>query len=92
MNLKVCGITDMKQLHQLEGLDIDFAGLIFYRESSLYAGDKISGPELKKADLDIRKVGVSSTPSCLMYSILLTHTELTLCNCTETKIPVSVTT
>ena len=31
MNLKVCGITDMKQLHQLEGLDIDFAGLIFYR-------------------------------------------------------------
>ena len=33
MNIKVCGITDMKQLQQLDGLDIEFAGLIFYPES-----------------------------------------------------------
>ncbi len=26
MNIKVCGITDMKQLQQLDGLDIEFAG------------------------------------------------------------------
>ena len=58
MNIKVCGITEMKQLQQLDGLDIDFAGLIFYKESPRYIGDKISKKDLKKADLDIKKVGV----------------------------------
>ena len=58
MNIKVCGITEIKQLNQLEGLDIDFAGLIFYKESPRYMGDKISGKELRSADFDIKKVGV----------------------------------
>lgn len=58
MNIKVCGITTMKQMQQLEGLDIDFAGLIFYKHSPRYAGDKISKKELANADLDIKKVGV----------------------------------
>ena len=31
MNIKVCGITQLKQLQQLEALNIDFAGLIFYK-------------------------------------------------------------
>lgn len=65
MNIKVCGITDIKQLHQLEGLDIEFAGLIFYKESARFAGDKIKGSELKKADLDIRKVGVFVDPEMI---------------------------
>ena len=29
MNIKVCGITQLKQLQQLDGLNIEFAGLIF---------------------------------------------------------------
>lgn len=58
MNIKVCGITEMKQLNQLDGLDIDFAGLNFYKESSRYVVGKISGKEIKAADLDIKKVGV----------------------------------
>lgn len=65
MNIKVCGITEIRQLHQLEGLDIEFAGLIFYKESSRFAGDKIRGSELKKADLDIRKVGVFVDPEMI---------------------------
>ena len=65
MNIKVCGITEMKQLQQLEGLDIDFAGLIFYKESPRYVGEKISGKELKKADLDIKKVGVFVNPEMI---------------------------
>ena len=65
MNIKVCGITDMKQLHQLEGLDIEFAGLIFYKDSARFAGDKIPGAELKKADLDLRKVGVFVDPELI---------------------------
>ena len=58
MNIKVCGITQVKQLNQLDGLDIDFAGLVFYKDSPRYAGDKISGKAVKDADLDLKKVGV----------------------------------
>ena len=58
MNIKVCGITALKQLQQLDGLDIDFAGLIFYKQSPRYAGDKIAKNEIKNADLDIKTVGV----------------------------------
>lgn len=65
MNIKVCGITELKQLQQLDGLDIDFAGLIFYKESPRYIGDKISKRDLKKADLDIKKVGVFVNPEMI---------------------------
>jgi phosphoribosylanthranilate isomerase len=58
MNTKVCGITQLKQLQQLDGLDIDFAGLIFYKDSPRYAGDKISAADLKNSDFDLKKVGV----------------------------------
>jgi phosphoribosylanthranilate isomerase len=65
MNIKVCGITEMKQLNQLDGLDIDFAGLIFYKESSRYIGNKISAKDLKKADLDLKTVGVFVNPEMI---------------------------
>lgn len=65
MNIKVCGITEMKQLQQLEGLNIDFAGLIFYKESPRYIGEKISKAELKKADFDLKKVGVFVNPEMI---------------------------
>jgi phosphoribosylanthranilate isomerase len=58
MNIKVCGITSMKQLQQLDGLDIDFVGLNFFKQSPRYVGNKINTEELEGADLDIRKVGV----------------------------------
>lgn len=62
MNIKVCGITQFKQLQQLERLDIDFAGFIFYKSSPRYVGDKISKKEIKSADFDIKKVGVFVNP------------------------------
>lgn len=58
MNIKVCGITSLKQLQQLDGLDVDFAGLIFYKQSLRYAGDKLNKEEIAGCDLDIKKVGV----------------------------------
>ncbi len=58
MNIKVCGITQVKQLQQLDALDIDFAGIIFYKGSPRYAGDKISKKEIGSADFDIKKTGV----------------------------------
>lgn len=65
MNIKVCGITEMKQLQQLDGLDIDFAGLIFYKDSPRYIGDNISKKDLKKADLDLKTVGVFVNPEMI---------------------------
>lgn len=65
MNIKVCGITEMKQLNQLDGLDIDFAGLIFYKDSPRYIGNNISPKELKKADLDLKTVGVFVNPEMI---------------------------
>jgi len=58
MNIKVCGITQLKQLQQLDALEIDFAGMIFYKGSPRYIGDKISKKEIKSADFDIKKTGV----------------------------------
>jgi phosphoribosylanthranilate isomerase len=72
MNIKVCGITQFKQLQQLEALNIDYAGLIFYKDSPRYMGDKISGKEIKDADFDIKKVGVFVNPG---YSELLDAIE-----------------
>lgn len=68
MNIKVCGITQLKQLQQLEALNIDYAGLIFYKDSPRYMGDKITGKQVKDADFDIKKVGVFVNPG---YSELL---------------------
>ena len=58
MNIKVCGITQLKQLQQLDGLDIDFAGLIFDPSSPRYVGDKLKSDDLKNSDFDLKKVGV----------------------------------
>ena len=58
VNIKVNGITELKQLKQLDGLSIDFAGFDFNEKSPWYIGGKIAGKELKAADFDIRKVGV----------------------------------
>ena len=68
MNIKVCGITQFKQLQQLEALNVDYAGLIFYKDSPRYMGEKLTGKEVKDADFDLKKVGVFVNPS---YSDLL---------------------
>ncbi|MBK6938381.1 MAG: phosphoribosylanthranilate isomerase [Chitinophagaceae bacterium] len=65
MNIKVCGITEMKQLQQLDGLDVDFAGLIFYKDSPRSVGDKLPKKEVKKADFDLKKVGVFVNPELI---------------------------
>ena len=65
MNIKVCGITQLKQLQQLDGLDIDFAGLIFYKDSSRYMGDSIAKEDLKNSDFELKKVGVFVDPEMI---------------------------
>lgn len=58
MNIKVCGITQVKQIQQLDGLNIDFAGIDFQKGSLRYIDDKIEAAELKGSDFDIKKTGV----------------------------------
>lgn len=65
MNIKVCGITDLKQLQQLDGLDIDYAGLIFYRDSPRFIGDRLSKEEVVNADFDLKKTGVFVNPEMI---------------------------
>ena len=65
MNIKVCGITEMKQLQQLDGLDIDFAGMIFYKDSPRYVGGKLDQKDVKKADFDLKKTGVFVNPEMI---------------------------
>lgn len=48
----------MKQLQQLDGLNVDFAGLIFYKPSPRFAGDRFKPGEIKTADLDTKTVGI----------------------------------
>ncbi len=65
MNIKVCGITSLKQLQQLDGLDVDFAGLIFHKESPRYIGDKLESSTVKGSDFDLKKVGVFVDPEMI---------------------------
>ncbi len=58
VNIKVSGITDVKQLKQLDGLGIDYAGLIFSKNSPACIAGKVRPEDLKNVDLDIKKVGV----------------------------------
>ncbi len=58
MKIKVCGNRDLNQLKELEKLDIDYAGLIFYQQSPRYILKKITGKEIRDLHLSIPKVGV----------------------------------
>lgn len=63
MNTKVCGITTFKQLQQLDGLEIDMAGLVFIPGSPWYAGETLNAKEVSNADFDLKKVGLLRNPS-----------------------------
>ncbi len=65
MNIKVCGITQLKQLQQLDGLNIEFAGLIFVKDSPRYVGDTLDKEAVKNADFDLKKVGVFKNPEMI---------------------------
>ncbi|MEI9958711.1 MAG: phosphoribosylanthranilate isomerase [Ferruginibacter sp.] len=65
MNIKVCGITQLKQLQQLDGLNIEFAGLIFVKDSPRYVGESLDKDAVKNADFDLKKVGVFKDPEMI---------------------------
>lgn len=58
MRIKVCGMTALDQVRQLDAMGIDFAGFIFYPRSPRYVVRHLQGEQLKKAKLRLGKVGV----------------------------------
>ena len=58
MKIKVCGNTDLDQIKELDELGIDYAGMIFYPQSTRYIFEKINGQKIKDLNLALTKVGV----------------------------------
>ena len=58
MKLKVCGITQIQQLTQLDDLGVDYTGLIFYNRSVRYVLNKLKSKDVKQLNLSVEKVGV----------------------------------
>jgi phosphoribosylanthranilate isomerase len=59
MKVKVCGMTNMQQIKELEEMSVDFAGLIFHKPSPRYVMNGIASPSLfTNENIRIKKVGV----------------------------------
>lgn len=58
MKVKVCGITRLDQLQQLQDMGVDYAGLIFFEGSKRYAGDALREDRAAIRQLAIKRVGV----------------------------------
>ena len=58
MKIKVCGINDLEQLKELNELDIQYTGMIFYPASPRSVLTKLNGKEVRELNLPAQKVGV----------------------------------
>ena len=58
MKLKVCGLTQLAQLQQLDELHVNYGGLIFYDQSRRCVINKLEAEDVKALPLSLKKVGV----------------------------------
>ncbi len=58
INIKVCGITSIEQIEQMDKLHIDFVGLDFDTNSSQNILGKIDASACKYVDIDTKKIGI----------------------------------
>lgn len=58
MKIKVCGITSLEQIQQLQHLGVDYAGMIFYKGSKRFAVDTLGKQKSVVSKSLIKKVGV----------------------------------
>jgi phosphoribosylanthranilate isomerase len=59
MRIKVCGMTSVEQIRELDFMGVEFAGLHFYPKSPKYIKKfHLSAIDLRHAKLNIHKVGV----------------------------------
>ena len=81
MNIKVCGIIELKQMQQLDALNVEFVGMDFQSDSPRFIGEKLAKNDIKKADFDFKKVGIfirSSVDFLLLISLIIFNPELQL--------------
>lgn len=58
MKIKVCGVNDLQQLKELNELEIDYTGMIFYPASPRSVLDNLKGEEVRNLHLSAKKTGV----------------------------------
>jgi phosphoribosylanthranilate isomerase len=58
MKLKVCGNTQLHQLKQLDEMGVNYAGLIFYEQSSRCIINKLEAKDVMSLNLALKKIGV----------------------------------
>ncbi len=58
MRVKVCGMTDIDQVNQLNEMGVEFCGFIFYPKSPRYVFKHMPAVTIKKIKGNINKVGV----------------------------------
>ncbi|MEO6219969.1 MAG: phosphoribosylanthranilate isomerase [Ginsengibacter sp.] len=86
MKIKVCGITTLGQLEELNKMGIDYAGLIFYERSPRYVLAKLRSKDVSSIKLAIQKTGVfvNATESDIMTQIELYELDLVQLHGNET--------
>ena len=62
MRVKVCGMTDIDQVNQLNDMGVEFCGFIFYPKSPRYVFKHMPAVTIKKIKGNINKVGVFVNP------------------------------
>ncbi len=72
LRLKVCGMTDLQQMHQLGEMGVEFAGMIFYHKSPRFILKHLSGEKVRRAKLKVYKVGVFVNAP---YDEIMNHIE-----------------
>lgn len=70
--IKVCGMTDLNQMHQLGDMGVQFAGMIFYHKSPRFVMRKLKGHDVKKEKLKVFKIGVFVNAS---YDEVMNHVD-----------------
>ena len=63
INIKVCGITSIEQIEQMDKLHIDFVGLDFDTNATQNILGKIDASACKYVDIDTKKIGVFNNQS-----------------------------
>ncbi|MFV0606852.1 MAG: phosphoribosylanthranilate isomerase, partial [Niabella sp.] len=58
LKIKVCGMTQLQQVHQLVAMQVDYAGFIFYDKSPRYVVGKMLPEDFNNIPTAIKKVGV----------------------------------
>jgi phosphoribosylanthranilate isomerase len=70
--IKVCGMTNLDQMHLLGEIGVQFAGMIFYHKSPRFVMRHLKGFDVKRAKLKVFKIGVFVNAS---YDEVMNHID-----------------